>query len=173
MATIGAANDPQSFVITVPDEDTPAVPFSGLFTPMANSVLAALVRLKNQVQSIQSFTDKITSVPGWSIQFQLITVLGENLAQMHLQLKKTGSNLPVPTNGNMANVIVANFKPGFEPQAECNFGAGDTGRTLAGYGLADGTIKLAAINSGADINVDDVISLVGVFILNNPVRSSI
>lgn len=173
MATIGAANDPLSFVLTIPDESTPAVPFSGLFTPFGNSVLDALVRLKKQVQSVQGFGDKITAVPGWQILFQALTVYGENVAQMHLQLQKTGSSYPVPTDGNMANAIVANFKPGFEPQAECNFGGGDTGRTLSAYGLADGSIKLSAMNSGYDIKVGDNVSLVGMFILNNPVRSSI
>lgn len=173
MATIGAANDPLSFVLTIPDEDTPAVPFSGMFTPMANSFLAALVRLKKQVQSMQNFSDAVTGVSGWQITYQNLIIFGENIGMLHLTLQKTGSALTVPSNGNIGNVTVAQFKAGYEPQGECQFGGGDTGRNLSAYGLSDGTIRLASMNNGYDVAVNDSISLIGTFVLNNPVRSSI
>lgn len=174
MATIGKANDPQSYVLTLPDENTPASPFSAMFQPMANSFLAALVRLKNQLQSMQHFTDKVSLVDSnWAITAQTITVYGENLALLHLQMQRKKTTLSVPSDGNLANPIIAKFAAGFEPQAESGFQAGDSGRLIAGYALSDGNIKLAAVNSGKDIAVDDYITLVGNYILNNPVYSSI
>lgn len=172
MATIKSSDPDQTFSLTVPDEDTPAVPFSSLFVPMANSILEQLVLLKNRVQSMQTFDDKVSAVPGWSIQFQWVIVYGENIANLHLQLKRTGANITVPNTGNMANQIVANMKSGFEAQGESALGPADTGRELAGYVTSDGTVKLSSSSSGYDIATNDVISLVGMFILNNPVRSS-
>jgi hypothetical protein len=173
VATIGAANDPQSFVLTVPDESTPAVPFSGLFTTLANSILAALVRLKNQVQSAVAYSDKISAVTGWEIQFQIITIVGETIGNIHLQLKRTGAPISVPANGDLGNQIVAQIAAGFEARAEAHLGSGDTGRTLAGYTLGDGTIKLSSMNSGAPIATEDVLTFVGMYVLANPVRSNI
>jgi hypothetical protein len=173
VATIGAANDPGSFVITYPDESTPAVPFSGLFSILANSVLNALVRLKRQVQSEQTFTDKFTPVSAdWTVDSQVLRVYGEIHGYLFLSLIAKHA-ISVPANGNMENLIVGNMEAGYSANAQAVLSSGSAGRLAAGYTLADTTVKLAALNSGTNIAQGDTITLGGYIPLAAPVRSNI
>lgn len=173
MATIGAANDPLSFVIEIPDEDTPAAPFSSLFAPMANSILAALKRLKRQVQSQQHFGDKFTAVSAdWNVDSQVLHVYGEVHGYLFISLIAK-HDIGVPSDGNLVNLIVGQMDPGFQANAQAVLSAGSAGRLIAGYTLNDGTVKIAAMNSGLDIKKGDNITLGGYIPLDNPVRSTI
>lgn len=173
MATIGAANDPTTFVIEYPDEDTPAAPVSGLFAILANSVLAALKRLKKQVQSTQTFTDKFTPVSAdWSVDGNVLHVYGEIHGYLFLSLIAK-HDITVPADGNMVNLIVGNMDPGYNANSQAVLSAGSAGRLLSAYTLNDGTVKLSAMNSGTNIKAGDNITLGGYIPLDNPVRSTI
>lgn len=173
MATIGEANDPLSFVLTIPDESTPAAPFSSLFLPNANSVLAALIRLKQQVQSTQHFTDKFTPVgTDWNVDSQVLHVYGEIHGYLFLSLIAK-VDITVPSTGNIDNRIVGNMAAGFNANSQAVLSAGSAGRLLSAYTLNDGTVKLSAINSGLDIHAGDHLTMGGYVPLDNPVRSGI
>lgn len=86
-------------------------------------------------------------------------------------VKRTGTALTVPANGNVGNQDVGHITSGFgggdgaqKPYATTAIGSGSTGR-LAQWNITPaGEIVLCSVATASDIAVDEVLSFNGVYI---------
>ncbi len=69
-----------------------------------------------------------------------------------LRVRRTGGAISVPSDGNIANQLVAKFKAGWVPSAGMRYpaAAGDTGTVISGYVEAAGAY-IAAVPAGSTI----------------------
>lgn len=163
-STVG---DDDDIPIWVPSADTPLVPLRAWFVAHGNSVVDQIKRMQQRNRSHVLFTDKFDPGGNWTVIVSKIRVIGEVAAYLQLELQRKNSKLSVPADGNMENAIVGVVASGFNPESQAALSSGTGGRLAAGAILNNGQVKLTAINSGADIEVGDTISLEGYYPLDD------
>lgn len=156
-----------TYPIWVPNDDTPLVPLQALFIAQANSMVTQLNRLNAQRLSTVSHTDKFTPGGDWKLIDSTLTVYGEQYATFFIELQRLHTAVSVPSDGNLANLVVGQLDGSWGPDRQTPLVSSVTGRVLHGYVLATGEVKIAAINSGSDIAVNDHITLGGGFVMNS------
>lgn len=165
------------FPLWVPNDDTPLIPLQAMFIAAQQSVLDALTGLRGRMQSVQvvthsSATPVFDDASGWSNQNAYVHIMGERYCYFFAQLKKTGSNLSVPSDGNINNLTLGQLSEKYWPRSESGLSSGDAGRLVAAYANAAGEVRLTALNSGNDLLVNQNITVVGGWILQDPIPST-
>lgn len=164
------------FPIWVPDETTDLVPLATPFTNLANSVAGQLNHIKAQSTSIITRSDVINGGTGWSINSQRLTIAAEVVAVVYIEFKRTGAAISAGssgTSGNLTNVQLGSMISGYNAQSEVPLTSGATGRGAHGHILHDGGVWLDSISGTNQIATNDVISLGGAFVLDNPIPSGL
>lgn len=168
MATVG-----NSFPIWVPDSNTDLVPIAAPFTNLANSVSDQLDRIWNKHKSQVVHTDAITAGTGWTLTYQRVVVIAEILLQVYATWKRTGAAISVGTSGDITNQLLGSWDSGYNTQAMQPLSSGQDGRGAFGHTTNAGQIYLDSVTGTVNIPTNALISLGGLYALDNPIPSGL
>lgn len=160
--------------IWVPGSNTDLTPLAAAFITQANSALQQMERLLNRMRSQVLYVDKFTASANWKVLDQKLRIVGETWGYFQVTVQRTKTRLAVPNDGNFLPVVIGAISDtSMVPQSLAALSSTNTGRLAVGHALASGEVKLDSINSGADIQVNDIITLAGSWPLDDWLDSEV
>lgn len=138
------------------------------FERVAADYLAEMRKLLRRLRSQQLFTSAFEDTSDWTCTKQKIRVIGEVWGYGEFELTRAGGTLEVPPDGDLPSETVGTISvEAVRPQSLARLVSVNTGVLATGYALANGTVKLAALNTGQNIANGDIITLAGMWPLDD------
>lgn len=107
---------------------------------------------------------EITALAGWSVGMFAIRRVGK-VVSVTMEFTRTGSEINVPTNGNITNHDVALVSSQFRPSVAQGLSGYWTGPVASGNIAPDGKISLNAVSGGTILDTGRSFSLSGVYLI--------
>jgi hypothetical protein len=168
-------DDPEVDIpLWIPGGESDLTPLRAAFVMQANSTLLQIQRALTRMRSSVLYTDKFQPGANWFVLEQKIRVVGETWAYLELTLQRRVKKYAVPSSGNFKPIILGAIgDTALVPQSLAGLSSTKQGRLCVAHVLNSGEVRLDAINSGADILVNDIITLAGAYPLDDYIDSEV